>query len=156
MNTPGRSGVRRCFTLLEMLVVVALVAVASGLAVGGLAAPGRDARLRAAIAAVLDLDRRARLCSRTGYVSFLEVTSEHDALRLTMGPNHDVLAEDSLPDGASLAVVDPLTSDPIGRVRIGTDGRSRDYGVIMTMWETERAWCVSGLTGWVRSMDNRP
>jgi len=133
-----------------MLAVVALLAAGAGLAVNALAAPGVDARIRAAMASTLDLDRLARLSARNGRVTVLQATPERDRLVLVAGPERERLAEEPLPDGVRVYLSDVITGDPIDQVRVGTDGRSRDYTVVFMINDATKAWSVSGLTGWSR------
>jgi type II secretory pathway pseudopilin PulG len=152
-----RSRVRRarCFTLVETLAVVALLAAAAGLAVNALAAPGRDARIRAAIAVTLDLDRLARLSARSGQVVALQTTPERAGLIVLAGPDNDALAQEPLPDGVRAYLADVTAANPIDQVRIGTDGRSRDYAVVFMIDDATKAWSVCGLTGWAEPIGDR-
>ncbi len=141
----------RGFTLIEMLAVVTILAIATGVLAMGVGSRSADARLRETMAAWQDLDARARLFARSvraGEESgarqvTLTVSADANEATLVDLVTGDRLSRFSLPNGV-LARIDV---EPRGVVRYDRLGRCADYTVELTGEARSIRFTVEGLTG---------
>lgn len=147
----------RALTLIEMLAVVCLVALAAVLTLTGLGAASADAQLRAALSECRQFDARLRLLARADGPVMITVTDEGHLLRAghagggeTTAPMMRVLA----PSGWSVRLLDS-EGNPISQLLIDARGCSDDYMLELRAEEgsdgspESRRLRVAGLTGWV-------
>jgi len=145
--TPRRS--RAGFTLLEMLAVVAILGLAAAVLAPSLAGSTQSGTGRAARAALLELDARARIHSRT-----------HGPVELVAGAGRVTLND--LRTGREVAALD---LDAGVQVNFELEGDSRhlvfdnrgcspDYAIHLRAGDLEEeSWRVLGLTGWAVKED---
>ncbi|MCP3905289.1 MAG: type II secretion system protein [Planctomycetes bacterium] len=141
----------RGFTIIEMLAVVTILAIATGVLAMGVGTRSADARLRETSAGWRDLDARARLFARSvrsGDQSdarqvALTVSSDASEVTLVDLVTGDRLSRFGLPDGL-LARIDV---EPRGVVRYDRLGRCADYTVELTGEARSMRFTIDGMTG---------
>ncbi len=147
---PSRT-TRRAFTLIEVSVVGALLALlAAGvvLSVSSMLAPHRQ---RDAISRVIAFDHRARTLARTtGAHGTLEFDDADASITYRSGA-HELVAR--LPRGASLA--SPTLLEGRDSVDVGPDGNTPDYAVVIEANDARVFILFAGLTGEPRIMEER-
>lgn len=150
------SGSPRGFTLIEVLTVVTILAIATAAMTVGLASADANARLRALGADLVDLDARARLLARTDGACELRLPSEQDrSVALALVGSDEAFTTIALPRGARLEA-STTASDALETIRFDRSGRSFDYEVIVTFDDLSATWAVAGLTGWVEKQEAQP
>jgi len=151
---------RRAFTVLEMLLTVALAALMAAVAVVSFAGAHRAARSADAADQVARYDRLAREWSRR-FGRPGELTFDLDRAVVARGPDEQNLREDEKPPaqlhlagGFHIArLVSARCSATAGRVSLpcSTRGQTPSYAVSISGPKGETQWIiVAGLTGKVR------
>lgn len=133
--------VPRAFTLIELLAVVAIMSLVSGVLTIHLAAETDAARRRAAATAWTDLDARARLYARTGGPVVMTLNAGRTVVRLHRAGSAERLAEVDLPAPGRL-------TKPA--VLFDRFGHSVDYAAEVTSGARTIRWHVLGLTGQIQ------
>jgi prepilin-type N-terminal cleavage/methylation domain-containing protein len=147
---------RHAFTLIEVLAVVTILAIATAAMTVGLASADANARLRAFRADLIDLDARARLFARTEGACDIRFPLEAEqTIVLARLGNEEPLATVTLPHAARVEA-QATGRDALKIVHVDRSGRSVDYRVTVTMGDLSTAWTVAGLTGWVERQEVRP
>lgn len=136
------------FTLIESLAVVALLALAVGTVVLGVAPSVEAARLRDARSAVLDADARARVLAQHGRVVLLTADSDAVWARDAADPWETPLVRRPLPEGVSLSIRRTPAGEPLKTLHIDADGRSDDYLLTVIAGDRVSQTVVAGLTGY--------
>lgn len=141
---------RGAFTLIEVLAVVTIVALATAALTIGLGAADANARLRALTADLIDLDARARLLARTDGTCELRFPRDEAEreVALVLVSHEDAFSTVVLPMSAR-AEARTLDGDPLEAVRFDRSGRTPDYSITVSMGDLTAAWTVAGLTGWI-------
>ena len=135
----------KAFTLIETLLTIALVSLVTAMGIGLVSGASQSSTLSGDIAAIINLDRRARqLGQRHGPVELLVVdgvivirTVGTDEALARMVPHFDV--ELLTPEGVS-----------IERVLYGNDARTEDFRVVIGHADRRHAFLVTGATGLMR------
>ena len=160
MKTPGWSPMRRAFTLLEMLVTVALAALIAAVAAVSFAGTYCAARSQDVADQMAHYDRLAREWSRRfGRAS--QITFDLDQGIIARGPasenanaDRSPPAELHLTGGSRIArLVSARGSATSGRVSLpcSTRGQMPSYAVLISGPKGQEQWIiVAGLTGNVR------
>ena len=138
-------GLHPAFTLIELLAVIVIISLIAGITMANLAATDDDATLRAAVAAVRDLDQRARIFSQTGEHVTLAPSRTRDALLLKTSRDSETVAAAQMPRGITVHLDLPRTRRET--VRFDSFGRSGDYRVVLRRGMDTLVWRVHGLTG---------
>jgi prepilin-type N-terminal cleavage/methylation domain-containing protein len=152
MTEPRRSTTRRsyerAFTLLEVLAVIVLIAVATAAVATGFSGAVGMARLRQSAATMQDLDRKARLAAITeGAVRLLVDNSEPAQATVWRLGAHESLFRATFPPGVAVRLSD-ASGAPLDGVWFDSRGRSLDYAVTCSLGSAGFGWTVAGLTGW--------
>lgn len=140
---------QRTFTLIELLAVVALSAMALSIAGVHLAAGADEARFSAAVARLRDLDAQARLGTTPHSATRIEVSrnATEGSTRIVLTTAGEQLA---LVELAPDVVVSFRTDGQEGNaVEFEARGRSEDYVVEVGLHDRRVQWHVCGLTGWI-------
>jgi prepilin-type N-terminal cleavage/methylation domain-containing protein len=145
---------RRGFTLMEVLAVVLLLTLAMGATAAGIAASSDATKLRAATAAALDLDRRARLHSRTGARVILAAEPGHIGIR--QWATGEQLADVPLPTGIAARLTDPTGEHPLASIVFDCTGATPDYRLVLSLDNQTRSLLIAGLTGWSEDPGESP
>jgi prepilin-type N-terminal cleavage/methylation domain-containing protein len=147
---------RRAFTFIEMLAVLAIIALMAGLSVVGLSRKGA-ATIDDVALEICDYDQSARLSARRLATS-LELRVEPKQLQMTTldrigQPSRPALA---LPSGYVIQQCQiGGRSTNAGTVDIGPQGRSQTYGLKLTGPNRKSRWIViMGPTGQQRVSEN--
>lgn len=150
----------RAMTLIEVLAVVCIIALAAALTLAGLGAASADTQLRTALAECRQLDFRGRLLARAEGPVVIKVTDDRDGLHAGRA-----VAAEATP--ASMRVQAPadwsirlLDCDGKERSQLSIDGCgcSDDYLIelrapqVIGSANATRLLRIVGLTGWVEEM----
>lgn len=138
---------RRGFTLVEILAVVALIALVFITTAPTLVGVAGTGSLDAATERFIDLDARARLLASTGCGAVLEQDDGGWVVRSGAADGSDPVAQ-WRPRGVSISLRS-LQGDIITGIRYNTRGRSVDYLARIDHDGGFRRVSVAGLTGWV-------
>lgn len=143
---PSRA--RSAFTLIEMLAVSCLVALASGVLIASLHRPARTATGADLVSSISQVDRAARLASMQG--DRVEVIASDRRLIARGLVDHALVSAATLPDAIVLA--QPGMRAPAS-ITFDSRGRTRDYTVRAAGSRAGETYAVSGLSGWVSRVD---
>jgi prepilin-type N-terminal cleavage/methylation domain-containing protein len=136
------------FTLLEVLAVVVILAMATGVLATHFAVPTERAKQEATIAAVLDLDARARLLGKSAGGAALGLDEE----RVVLAARGQLVAEVTLDPNLELRL-----RSKSGNAKIVFDGagRTESYRIEWTDGGIVRSIRICGDTGW-HDEESRP
>lgn len=134
---------RPAYTLVEVLVVVALLGASAAVFVGPVASTSSAAVLEASMAAVREADHLAR--ARTHYGTSVTIAAEDGALVIRCGVGDPVVVR--LPNHASVELHDDR-GNQVERIRVDRRSWTRDYVVRVTIDDQHWLGRFSGLTGW--------
>jgi type II secretory pathway pseudopilin PulG len=138
----------RCFTLIETLVAIGLVALVFAMVVPAISATTDAADLRAFEAKVIDLDRRARVLALNGEDVRLAV-GKADMSRVQLWAVDELVASVDAPPPWRLRLeADETTVDELA---VDGRGRSADYSVVLSSPEAARRISITGITGRVQT-----
>ena len=135
------------FTLIELLAVIVIVSLVTGLATMGLSASNDAAHLRAAVGQCRDLDTRARLFGRTHGPVVMSTGQDGAEILLRAIGTGELLAKVQFPAGVTVRF---RAATPLESVTFDARGLSMDYGFELHGADRVSRWRVSGLTGLVR------
>lgn len=138
---------RRGFTLVEILAVVALIALVFITTAPTLVGVAGAGSLGVATEQFIDLDARARLLASTGCGAVLEQDGGGWVVRSGAADGSDPVVQ-WRPLGVSITLRS-LQGDVITGIRYDTRGRSVDYLARIDHADGLRRVSVAGLTGWV-------
>jgi prepilin-type N-terminal cleavage/methylation domain-containing protein len=142
---------RRAFTLVEVLATVALLALVMSFAMIGLGGAIDEAAMLEAVAAMRDLDARARTAAQS--VGSVELHLDGGDAALRVMHTGEIVARRELAHGG-LAGVSDSDGRRLEQVRFDRSGRSADYMVEIAVASHARRLRVAGLTGLV--VEERP
>ncbi len=134
------------FTLIELLAVIVIVTLATGIVTVGLASAKTSAQLRGAVAQWRTLDARARTLSRALGPVTMRYEKEPQRLQLARVESDELLAKIQLPKKVH---ADLVTEHPTDTIVFDRLGRTPDYDVQMMIDDRVVAWHVCGLTGYI-------
>jgi len=135
--------VRRAFTIIEVLLAIALVTLAASVGAGLLLGATAAASVARAEAAVVHADRVARVLARSS--GPVDVRAEAGLLTLKYSAGEATRLP--FPRTVQVAFIN-VDGRPVEEIIFGRDGRTSDYGIHITTGETTSVSRVSGLTGW--------
>lgn len=143
----------RAFTLVEMLAVVMIFALAASVAMVSLARADRSGAMERAGSEIMRMDALARLSARSSGSAvglILLDRGSHQGIEVRSGAAGEVVAAADLPAGLTAAI--STTGDVSGALssvlHIDRSGRSVDAIASIAADEgRRRLWAVSGLTG---------
>lgn len=143
----------RAFTLVEMLAVVMIFALAASVAMVSLARSDRSGAMERAGSEIMRMDALARLSARSGGSAVSFILLDHgprQRIEVRSGAAGEVIAAADLPSGLMAAI--STTGDASGAhssvLRIDRSGRSADAQVSIVSDEgSRRKWMICGLTG---------
>ncbi|HKX45642.1 MAG TPA: prepilin-type N-terminal cleavage/methylation domain-containing protein [Planctomycetota bacterium] len=132
------------FTLVELLLVVALLGIVASTVAVGVTSGDAGARLADARAAVREIDAVARVAApRDGQ---LVLSVEEGRFVLRSMPGAEILAERTLPGGMQVALA---TDDGGQSVVYDAQGQSPNFSARISGERSEVTLKIHGLTGWV-------
>ncbi len=134
------------FTLIELLAVIVIITLTTGIVTVGLASANTSAQLRGAAAQWRTLDARARTLSRALGPVTMRYEEEPQRLQLSRVESDELLATIQLPKKVH---TDLVTEHPTDTVVFDRLGRTLDYDVHMMIDDRVVAWHVCGLTGYI-------
>jgi|GEM_PF-2216218 len=140
-----RTPVRNAFSLVEMLCVVTLSALAVALLAPGLAGSSAAARWIEAEALAARADRTGRALARTDGPVDLAVLPGGATITLTAADGRTPISAYALPRGVRCELT---LATAAGSPRFDAAGRSCDYRITLTSHARRGAWTVSGISGW--------
>lgn len=144
----------RAYTLVELLAVVALLALGVTMLTPMLVGAGASSRLDSAAIGIINLDARARLIAQGHGGARLEMDGD-GGIALEEGPvdpSRPAPADNPkptwlAPTGLGVSIRSD-TGERIGTIVYDAAGRSRDYEVILDEPPARRVIRIAGLTGW--------
>ena len=136
------------YTLIEVLVSIAIISMASALGIGLLSRSSAAADAARIEAGVLDADRRARVAARASGPVDLVFDQRRVALCLVRVNSGEHFGRIDLPAGCRVEVCSVGTARS---PRFGRDGRTSDYVVRVTCDGIIQHRRISGATGLVQS-----
>ena len=134
------------FTLVELLAVIVIITLTTGIVTVGLASANTSAQLRGAVAQWRTLDARARTLSRALGPVTMRYDEQPQLLQLSRVESDELLAKIQLPKKVH---ADLVTEHPTDTIVFDRLGRSLDYDVTATIESHSIAWHVCGLTGYI-------
>lgn len=151
MNRRGTTFCKRGYTLIELMAVVVIMALAAGFLLPNVAATSDAARCRAIAAQLQDLDRKARLLARSeGRVEF-KFDPQAQMFVLTATDSNQQLAALAIERGTIIVLT---TEHAAASVLFDRAGRSEDYAMVIQRESNRSAFYVAGATGLMR--EGRP
>lgn len=143
LRPPHRLGL----TLVEMLMVIALLAMLSATATSVLSGMSASADRARAVAAVRRVDAMARALARTSGAVRIELVDDGRRIATTLASapaSSDAEWTTALPDGTTLGL---LRDRLMPAIEIDATGRSVDFAYVLTLASGEVALDVAGRTG---------
>lgn len=138
-------------TLIEVMAVVTLLAIAAAVATAGLSGAHEAAQLQEAVSVFRNADAQARFLASTGDHVLLRIGEEPNTVELrSVGIGH--VRTFTLGTHVSAGLLDRAGDARIDVVRIDRLGQSWDYRVSLRVGERTGTLRVSGLTGWVEDV----
>ncbi len=134
------------FTLIELLAVIVIITLTTGIVTVGLASANTSAQLRGAVAHWRTLDARARTLSRALGPVTMRYEEEPHRLQLSRVESDELLAKIQLPKKVH---ADLVTEHPTDTIVFDRLGRTADYDVQMMIDDRVVTWHVCGLTGYI-------
>jgi prepilin-type N-terminal cleavage/methylation domain-containing protein len=154
----------RAFTLVEMLAVVAILALTVSAAAVALTGMDRAGALHAAAANYAAFDAQARATARTsaGAVT-IRIVEEGasaviviDAMQGHWTARPQVVGRLEMPGAVTMRwAADEPARRPLGSIALDRNGRGRDYLVEFIADERRTRWRIGGLTGCVARADGQ-
>jgi prepilin-type N-terminal cleavage/methylation domain-containing protein len=141
---------RRGLTLLELLVTVTLVALATSVVSLRISASGERSRLREAATTLRQMDERARLFAQTLGPIDLILDRDHRTLELRRTETGERLRRSQLPGEIRARLGAPRD---VRIIRYDRWGTSSDYDVVLTSGGEQTRWKQLGSTGWILQDD---
>lgn len=135
-------------TLIEVMAVVTLLAIAAAIATAGLSSAHEAVQLREAVSVFRNADAQARFLASTGDQVILRIGEESNTVELR-SDGMDEVRTFTLGTHVSAGLLDRAGVARIDVVRIDRRGQSTDYRVSLRVGERAETLRVSGLTGWV-------
>ena len=136
------------FTLVELMVSIALIALAASIGAMGLASTGEAATFERDAAIALNADRSARaLAAEHGPVR-LEVAAGGARLALIPRAAESSSRAFDLASGNRIDLVESRAERPLDAVRYDSRGRCDDFYIRIRSGNRTRTWHIAGLTGW--------
>ena len=136
----------RAFTLIELLAVIVIVTLTTGIVTVGLVSANTGAQLQATVSQWRDLDARARTLGRALGPVTMRYQVQRPLVQLSLLDSGERLAEITLPRKVSARLATDRPTDTIVFDRLG---RTLDYDVTLTLENRITAWHVCGLTGYI-------
>ncbi len=146
VNLPNAASGGGGFTLVELLAVIVIVTLTTGIVTVGLASANNSAQLHGAVAQWRTLDARARTLSRALGSVTMGYEEEPQWLQLSRVESDELLANIQLP---KKVYADLVTGHPTNTIVFDRLGRSLDYDVTLALENRVVAWHVCGLTGYI-------
>jgi type II secretory pathway pseudopilin PulG len=132
-------------TLIEVLAVITILALAAGVLGGGVLEGSRGHRLRQAEGSVREIDDLARLLARRGQPTIISIAERGTAIVARKLESRHQMARRELPEGVTAR----LEADHDGYVLVSGGGASRDYAVHLSLGDRQSRIAVAGATGWI-------
>jgi prepilin-type N-terminal cleavage/methylation domain-containing protein len=139
----------RAFTLLEVLLAIAIVTIAGAIGVGVLSTTSTAAELLAVESELVALDRTGRIAAQTGSPCILRSLDDHELALLRM---NERISEASFATNVSISFLDDQ-AQRLELIRFDRCGQSDDYQALITLGNAERRLTVAGLTGLTTRQD---
>ncbi len=139
----------RSFTLIELLAVIVIISLTTGIAVVSIATTSESAQLHATVARWRDLDARARIFARSLGPVTMRLKRESQALQLRQDSSGELLAQLHLPEDLGLHLT---SEDPSHAIVFDRLGHSPDYDVKLLTRNRTIHWHVCGLTGCITEL----
>lgn len=137
-------------TLIEVLAVVVIAAMAATVGAIGLFGATDTAALQEASAWIRDADQRARLLAKTHGPIVLELLDTEVVIRST--DQQEPLSRYELPQSVRVTLTEPDGNKAVSAIPFDALGRSDDYLLIVERGQTQRIWAVAGTTGWMKQV----
>jgi len=147
-NFRGR-GRGRGYTLLELLAVIVIMALAAGFILPGVAAADEASRCRSMAAALRELDQKARLLARSEGSLTCTVDDETHSFVLSGSFSHERIAIVSPGPGMSAVL---RVEQELHTVHYDRTGKSPNFEIDVTFGSHSCAFRVTGATGDVREV----
>lgn len=152
----GRASPRRAFTMIETLVVVAILALATAAGFVHLSAATRRARVESALHTLALGDAAARTAAQSGRASLLLLDADGRSLSVRHHDQRDPAWTRTLP-GAVSATLRSAMGEPLSRLEFDVAGRCLDYERrVVAAGAADDAVSarirVSGMTGWAEAI----
>jgi type II secretory pathway pseudopilin PulG len=135
---------RPAFTLVEMLAVTCLIALAAAVLVAALSRPSPVASRSDLVASISRVDRAARLAALQGVR--VELVAARGRLIARQRDNHAHVAAAALPDEM---VLTRFGDNRPAQIRFDARGRTENYTVRPGSHSTGVMYTVAGASGWV-------
>ena len=156
MSNCDCSNFRRCgFTLLELMAVIVILSIATGITLAHVSSMTESAQIKACVAALWDLDARARLLSRSAPPTppTLKLTSNGDGLQLIESESGEFLTPPHIKNATISLLVD---SKAVWGIQFDAMGHSVDYTIHLERNGQIIELHFCGLTGWMVREDHKP
>lgn len=137
-------------TLIEVLAVVVIAAMAATVGAVSLSGAADTAALQEASAWIRDADQRARLLAKTHGPIVMELQDTEVVLRSP--DQQEPFSRYELPSSVQITFSEPRGNKAISAITFDALGRSDDYLLIVQRGQTQRIWSVAGTTGWMKQV----
>jgi prepilin-type N-terminal cleavage/methylation domain-containing protein len=135
---------RRGMTLLEVLAVLVILGMATAVLATHFAVPTEHAKHDATIAAILDLDARARLVARSDGGASIAMEADRPLIHCT-ARDGSLISEVAADPDLELRL---QTEPPVPKIRFDAAGRSATYRIEWKDGARARRIDICGETGW--------